>query len=169
MILESSRRKLTAREPNRANDRTSGTPVVGFRGRLQRITEWEPLAVQACYSGAALARLCGVSLRHLQRHIQSAFLKTLGEWLNALRLKHGYDRLAEGCTVKETAFSLGFKQVSHFSRSFKNHFGFSPSSVPITVGLNGVNPDGDQSQIQLNLFDGRANSRKNVPPLQKPK
>ena len=110
----------------------------GFRGRLQRIASWEPLVIQSCYSGAALARLCGVSLRHLQRHIHAAHGRTLGGWLNVLRLKHGYQRLAQGCSVKETAFSLGYKQVSHFSRSFKNYFDYNPSEVPITIGTAGL-------------------------------
>jgi len=114
----------------------------GFRGRLQLITDWESLAIQCCYSGAALARHCMVSQRQLQRHIHDTNGQTLGGWLNALRLKHGYWRRLQGCSVKETAFSLGYKQVSHFSRSFKNHFHISPSNIPVrlheTAGNAGV-------------------------------
>ncbi|MFZ0616345.1 MAG: helix-turn-helix domain-containing protein [Chthoniobacterales bacterium] len=105
------------------------------RGRLQRITDWETIAVHSCYSSSALAQVCGVSLRHLQRHIRSAHGQNLGQWLNGLRLEHARRKLTSGCTVKETAYSLGFKQVSHFSRLFKKRYGITPSSVPITVGL----------------------------------
>lgn len=121
----------------------------GFHGRLQRITDWKALVTQSCYSGAALARLCGVSTRHLQRHIRLVNNRTLGNWLNMLRLEHGYQRLLHGCPVKETAFSLGYKQVSHFSRSFKKHFHFCPSEVPIEIGSLYVPTN---EQFLLNLF-----------------
>ena len=111
-------------------------PMPASRGKLQRITDWEAIAVHACYSGTALARTCGVSVRHLQRHIRTAHNKNLGQWLNELRLRHAYRKLVCGFSVKETAYSLGFKQVSHFSRLFKKHYGCTPSSVPITVELN---------------------------------
>jgi len=110
------------------------------KGRLQRITDWEAIAVQACYSSAALAQYCGVSIRHLQRHIRSTQGQNLGNWLNSMRIQQGYVKLTTGCSVKETAYSLGFKQVSHFSRLFKKHYGFSPSTVPIIMTFP---PDGD--------------------------
>jgi AraC-like DNA-binding protein len=127
---------------------------VHFRGRLQLIHDWEGLAVQACYSGTVLSRLCGISIRHLQRHIRSRFGATMGTWLNNLRLRHAYERLAAGYTVKETAFSLGFKQVSHFSRCFKRCYGICPSSVAITIGLSRAKPEVSTATkaIQLPLF-----------------
>ena len=126
--------------PNLSRD-DLGTKLLP-KGRLQRVTDWEAIAVQACYSSAALAQCCGVSLRHLQRHIRSTKGKNLGNWLNALRIEHGYRKLARGSTVKEAAYSLGFKQVSHFSRLFKKHYGYAPSAVPIdmTLGSSGEIP-----------------------------
>lgn len=118
-----------------AEDGGRGQPRLRPKGRLQRITDWEAIAVHACYSSSALAQICGVSVRHLQRHIRATYDQNLGEWLNMLRINHGYQKLTRGETVKETAYSLGFKQVSHFSRLFKKQYGFTPSSVPITVEL----------------------------------
>jgi len=109
------------------------------QGRLQRITDWEGMAIQACYSSSALAQCCGVSVRHLQRHIRATQGRNLGDWLNTLRIQHGYQKLTTGCSVKEAAYSLGFKQVSHFSRIFKKFYGFSPSAVPITIRLDSLN------------------------------
>jgi AraC-like DNA-binding protein len=117
---------------------------------MARIADLESLAVRACYSGPVLADLCGVSLRQLQRHVQASYFRPLGEWLNAMRLRHAYRRLSDGCLVKEAAFSLGYKQVSHFSRNFKDHYGFCPSLVPITA--LGGDVDG-ADQMQLSLFD----------------
>lgn len=106
-----------------------------------------------------LARMFGVSLRQLQRQTQARYGITLGEWLNALRIKHGYQRLTEGCTVKETAFSLGYKQVSHFSRNFKDHFGFTPSSVPITMSFHSGNLL-QKTPTQINTHKGASEKKR---------
>jgi AraC-like DNA-binding protein len=52
---------------------------------------------------------------------------TVSQWLRELRLTRAYQNLLLGKSVKEVAFDQGYKQVSHFSREFKNHFGISPS------------------------------------------
>ena len=46
-----------------------------------------------------------------------------------LRLGKAYESLKQGKSVKEASFDHGYKQVSHFSREFKNHFGISPSML----------------------------------------
>jgi AraC-like DNA-binding protein len=132
------------------------------RGRLQRITAWESLATQACYSGTELARISEVSLRHLQRYIRARYGMTLDDWISGIRIRHGYQQLAQGITVKETAFSLGFKQVSHFSRSFKKHYGFNPSTVPISIGSasNNQKTVSQDDQPELCLFQGGFPQRK---------
>jgi AraC-like DNA-binding protein len=90
------------------------------------ITTWESLAVKANYQPLRLARLCQVSLRTVQRHIRREYNITLAAWLNAARLDKARDRLASGERVKQVAFDLGYKQLSHFSRVFKERFGVSP-------------------------------------------
>lgn len=95
--------------------------------RLQFVQEWEVLAKEANYRPGDLAFLCQISLRTLERHFQKHYGVTVGQWLRELRLKQAYDALKEGKSVKEVAFDFGYKQVSHFSREFKNHFGISPS------------------------------------------
>ena len=47
--------------------------------------------------------------------------------MRELRLGKAYETLTQGKSVKEAAYDHGYKQVSHFSREFKNHFGVSPS------------------------------------------
>ncbi len=98
-------------------------------GRLERISNWEQLAEAACFSAAALSDRCGVSRRHLERHIRHTFSKTLGGWLLDLRLRQACRLLMQGWSVKETAYSTGFRQVSHFSRCFKNRYKIVPSAV----------------------------------------
>jgi AraC-like DNA-binding protein len=95
--------------------------------RLEYVQQWEALAVKAGYRPSDLASLCQISLRTLERHFQKNYGMTVSRWMRELRLGKAYESLTQGKSVKESAFDHGYKQVSHFSREFKNHFGVSPS------------------------------------------
>jgi AraC-like DNA-binding protein len=95
--------------------------------RLEFVQQWETLAVKAGYRPSDLASLCQISLRTLERHFQKNYGVTVSKWMRELRLGKAYESLKLGKSVKEVAFDHGYKQVSHFSREFKNHFGISPS------------------------------------------
>jgi AraC-like DNA-binding protein len=90
---------------------------------------WERLAAEALYRPARLAVLCNVSLRTLQRHFQRTYGTTLSAWMNTLRLAKAYERILSGEAVKLVAFELGFKQLSHFSRAFKETHGVAPRLI----------------------------------------
>jgi AraC-like DNA-binding protein len=109
---------------------TKSRPVVRF-GRLYHINDWERLAQEAHYSAPDFARCCAVSLRHLQRHFRDRYGLKVREWLNAMRLWRGMFMLDAQSSVKETAYELGFKQCSHFSRAFKEYHGISPSVIRV--------------------------------------
>ena len=100
-----------------------------MNSRLRQIQDWQALARQANWSATGLARICGVSLRTLERH----FLKNMGMkpklWLIDLRHRQAIQMLREGLSVKETALQAGYKYPHHFSREFKNHWGHSPSAM----------------------------------------
>ncbi len=129
------RREIVCRMPN---------------GQSLAAEEMEPLAKEANYSCATLANLCGISLRQLQRRFYAYHGETLGQWLNRIRLKHAYAQLAHGNTVKETTFSLGYKQVSHFSRLFKQYYGITPSTV--SMGIRVECEPGRNGATQLCFF-----------------
>ena len=95
--------------------------------RLEFVQQWESLAVDAGYRPSDLAALCQISLRTLERHFQKNYGVTVSAWLRELRLEKARQGLRQGKSVKEVAYEQGYKQVSHFSREFKNHFGLSPS------------------------------------------
>jgi AraC family chitin signaling transcriptional activator len=101
--------------------------------RLHHIQNWPKLAQQANWSVAALAKKCGVSVRTLHRH----FLKQMGKntkvWLAEQRQRHAYELLRDGSSIKETAYYLGYKQPTNFTRKYKHHWGFCPSLQPSTV------------------------------------
>ena len=90
---------------------------------------WETLAVQAKFCPHALATLCNVSLRTLQRRFDRTYGMPVGHWMRQLRLARAYNRIASGETVKSVAYDLHFKQLSHFSRVFKEAYGVAPTLI----------------------------------------
>ena len=50
-------------------------------------------------------------------------------YLLAVRLNQASQFLLEGKGVTETCFDVGFSNLSHFTRSFRRRFGYSPSSL----------------------------------------
>src|ERR1044071_4580849 len=88
---------------------------------------WNQLARRANYNAKALARECSISVRHLERSFRARFGYSPQVWLNRLRLSDAKEMLQKGMRVKEAAFSLGFKQLSHFSRDFKKFAGLTPT------------------------------------------
>jgi AraC family transcriptional regulator, exoenzyme S synthesis regulatory protein ExsA len=76
------------------------------------------------------AELSNRSLSSFKRDFQKLFDTTPGKWLLEKRLQHARHLLIQrGKTVNETAFECGFENPSHFSRSFKLHFGTSPVTL----------------------------------------
>jgi AraC-like DNA-binding protein len=108
--------------------RESSKAGKGNMGRLLLVTgKWEGLAETSHYNANQLARLCGVSTRHLQRHFRRNFHCSPQSWLNERRLLVAQDLLLSGESVKKVALDLGFKQPSHFCRQFKSRNKMTPS------------------------------------------
>lgn len=91
-----------------------------------RIRDWNELGRLAGYKPAKLARICGVSLRHLQRIFLSKFSQAPLEWLNRQRMLTAASMLLENRPLKVICAELGFKQLSHFCRMFKEQIGRTP-------------------------------------------
>jgi AraC-like DNA-binding protein len=82
------------------------------------------------------ARICGRSLSAFKRDFESHFKTTPGKWLLARRLQHAKILIhTSGKSISEIAFESGFENSSHFSRAFKQHFGFAPTEARHT-GVN---------------------------------
>jgi AraC-like DNA-binding protein len=96
--------------------------------RLDRIRDWSALAKKAEYDPKNLAKFCSVSLRQLERFAKETFGLTPQAWLKSLRLAEAQNLLRGGLSAKSTAFTLGYKQLSHFSREFKKHAGVPPTA-----------------------------------------
>ena len=114
--------------------------TVRMRSKLHRIGDWEALAAKCEYSTAALAQECNISGRQLERFFKKTYGKSPREWLEQLRMRQAPAVLKECSSVKEAAQTMGYRQTSHFSRTFKKHHGISPEQWQI--------PSAPESQLR---------------------
>jgi len=86
------------------------------------------VALECRYSARRLAQRIGVSQRKLQRLFRAELACTPGHWLRSQRMQAARVMLESSSTVKEVAYSLGFRNESQFCRDFKQAFGCSPAT-----------------------------------------
>lgn len=94
---------------------------------LEKKRTWLTLAREANYSAPAMAKICGITVRQLERQAQITLGCTPQQWLDQQRMVMAQALLRESDTIKEVSFQLGFKQPSHFCRQFKLYFGMTPT------------------------------------------
>ena len=82
---------------------------------------------------ADLCSLVGVSVRTVQR----AFRKDMGidfeTWRRQVRLTKAVELLVSGCSVKEVAFAVGYRQSSAFVEAFRRTFGATPRAWTLSL------------------------------------
>ena len=77
-----------------------------------------------------LADKMSMSRSSLHRKIRVEAGTTVSYFIRNARLQKAYALLKEhSITVAETAYKTGFRSASHFSKCFKNHFGYPPVEV----------------------------------------
>jgi signal transduction histidine kinase/DNA-binding response OmpR family regulator len=75
-----------------------------------------------------------VSRSQLYRKFKSLSNKTLADFFKSLRLHKARELFnSSDLNVSEVAFSVGFKNLSHFSREFTREFGKSPSEFKFRI------------------------------------
>lgn len=107
-----------------------------FLRRVMRIVE-ERLS-EADFGVAGLASAVGLSRVQLHRKIHALTGEPPGEFIRTTRLRLAARLLAGGqVNVTQAAYEVGFQNLSHFSKSFRERFGVSPSAYaknPTEVG-----------------------------------
>jgi AraC-like DNA-binding protein len=87
------------------------------------------ISAECAYNATALAARLGISIRQLQRLFARQIGRSPRAWLREERMQAAHRLLHRSTTIKEVAMSLSFRQESHFSRDFRSHFGYTPSTV----------------------------------------
>ena len=75
------------------------------------------------------AQLSGRSLSTFKRDFKEFSPLSPEKWLVQRRLEAAYKMLEGGATVSEACMRSGFRNLSHFSTTFKKHYGVSPIKV----------------------------------------
>lgn len=74
------------------------------------------------------ARLSGRSLSAFKRDFKNYFMETPGKWLNNTRLEYSKTLLDNhDLNISDVCYESGFKNISHFSNSFKKRFKYPPN------------------------------------------
>jgi AraC-like DNA-binding protein len=94
---------------------------------LARLDDWEHLAREAGYNVGGLAKLCGVSDRHLRRVFEKRFGRSPRSMLNERRMSEAQVALGTEHLVKEIASDLHYKHPGSFSHWFKTRQNMTPS------------------------------------------
>lgn len=88
------------------------------------------------YTLQELAYISGRSLSGFRREFESLFQTTPAKWIQEKRLQKARDLfLATQLTIANICYEVGYENVSHFSRLYKSHFGYSPSETKNQVIL----------------------------------
>lgn len=79
------------------------------------------------------AYLTGRSLATFKRDFQKIFDSSPQKWLLEKRLKQAHYLISERkLKTSDVYLEVGFENLSHFSRSFRQQFGYSPSSLRLS-------------------------------------
>lgn len=97
--------------------------------RLRRLTA--PLMADPAHGAAlsVLAGRAGVTERTAARLFKAETGLSFSMWRLQLRLQSALGHLSEGRSVTETAFAVGYRDVSSFIAAFKDTFGRTPSQM----------------------------------------
>lgn len=82
----------------------------------------------AVLSIGSLARAVGMSSFHFARIFRELTGMPPHRYLLRVRMIEAARRLRQGASVTETCFAVGFHELGHFSRYFRQWFGVSPSA-----------------------------------------
>ena len=74
-----------------------------------------------------IASYTGRSLATFKRDFAKVSDFTPQKWIIKRRLEAAHDLIKSGKKVTKACFDVGFKNLSHFSKIYKDAYGFAPS------------------------------------------
>jgi len=96
---------------------------------LKRLLDvFETHVAESDFSTEDFAREVGMSRSNLHRKLQALTNQPTHEFLRSLRLKRAAQLLKKSTApVTEVAYAVGFNNLSHFTKIFRQQFGQTPS------------------------------------------
>lgn len=76
-----------------------------------------------------LAETVFLSVSQLSRKLKTITGKTPADFIRSIRMEKAVELLKNGESVADVSWAIGFEDSVYFSKAFKKHFGFPPSSV----------------------------------------
>lgn len=76
-----------------------------------------------------LARIAHMSGTKLKQRFKQVYGLRLYEFYNKRRLSKAKEMMLQGISVKEAGLTIGFADVSNFTKAFKKEFGYTPKYV----------------------------------------
>ena len=101
---------------------------------LLAVIETMEKTVEAPLGRRAMAKLASLSERHLDRLVRDKCGLSFSAQYRTIRLAHARRLLRQSpLGIAEIATACGFASGAHFSRSYRSHFGHSPSAERQTI------------------------------------
>jgi DNA-binding response OmpR family regulator len=98
-----------------------------LRDKLQKVLDQH--APNAAFDISAFATQAGLSRAHLHRRVGELFARSPGDLILHFRLARAAQLLAQRAgTVGEIAYAVGFKNLSHFVKRFRQKYGQTPAA-----------------------------------------
>jgi len=109
-----------------------------MRSRLERIQDWEALAIDAGYEPATMAALCPISLRQLERFFKLNLGTSPRAWALELQCRRARGLIEHGYSNKAVVIELNFADESHLCHAFKKMYGCPPQTFAPLYGRLGA-------------------------------
>ncbi|CAB3634656.1 helix-turn-helix domain-containing protein [Achromobacter pestifer] len=110
------------------NDGSRELPPPSDRRRLSEAYH----RIQRHYAECGTVRQLALSVGLGEKRLQAGFMSLYGQSVHACLLQARMDAaeslLKRGCTVTDTAYSVGFASLSHFIKAFKAYCGATPGN-----------------------------------------
>jgi len=105
------------------------TQLHWYADRIDVVRELVETDFAEPHSLGSLARAAGMSRLHFAHVFRELMGVSAYAYLLRRRLEAARKRLNDGASVTEACFAVGFNNLSHFIRAFRQHFGAPPSRI----------------------------------------
>ena len=117
----------------------------GFISRARQVVLDNLLNPQ--FGVSSLSDELGISRSELYRRIKEAEQKSASQFIREIRLERSLELLkTDQYSITEIAYMVGFNSPTYFSSSFKEYFGYSPSTADQNGHASAENADLESSK-----------------------